>query len=549
MTVRPAEAKRSPVRAMPCSARCPTAASSSCHSAMALSPTTTTMSRNRPNGWPARSLSPAGLPRASWMASHPTARCSSPYPMNPIRVRASSGPLVATRQALRRALLATVMPLNAREHGVGKPGLGVTRGPIGYERRMTTSYHPAARPGAGLRSRELLQIAAVAGAALLFGVLLVLVRLQWVPLESVDRGLAAALNNAVAGHRPVVLALGFATRLGSHGVLLWLLAIASVVLLVRRRYRLVVFLVVSGIGSVILDPALKAAVGRLRPVVAHPVAIGGGDSFPSGHSLGSIIVYGALLMVFVPALPRRWRALAIAAAVVLVLAVGFTRLALGVHFLSDVLGACPLGGARGPGRLGTRLRRALRPRYPVGQVPQGKRQHPRGHDRPALVRRAPHAPARPDQLPRQRGRQHPRDPRGRARGRRVRAGVDPAVAAHRFPAGHDVRRADPVSRLGRARGPGAAGRPAPGGAAAHVELPVRARRRDDLPLRGDGGHLPAPDPRLVALAPGRRGGADAAVGDGRPDLPGHAPPHRHPRRGAARGRLADRDGLPGTAQL
>src|SRR6266545_1496307 len=352
MTVRPAEAKRSPVRAMPCSARCPTAASSSCHSAMALSPTTTTMSRNRPNGWPASvrnapawSLSPAGLPRASWMASHPTARCSSPYPMNPIRVRASSGPLVATRQALRRALLATVMPLNAREHGVGKPGLGVTRGPIGYERRMTTSYHPAARPGAGLRSRELLQIAAVAGAALLFGVLLVLVRLQWVPLESVDRGLAAALNNAVAGHRPVVLALGFATRLGSHGVLLWLLAIASVVLLVRRRYRLVVFLVVSGIGSVILDPALKAAVGRLRPVVAHPVAIGGGDSFPSGHSLGSIIVYGALLMVFVPALPRRWRALAIAAAVVLVLAVGFTRLALGVHFLSDVLGAWALGVA------------------------------------------------------------------------------------------------------------------------------------------------------------------------------------------------------------
>jgi len=210
---------------------------------------------------------------------------------------------------------------------------------------MTTSYHPAARPGAGLRSRELLQIAAVAGAALLFGVLLVLVRLQWVPLESVDRGLAAALNNAVAGHRPVVLALGFATRLGSHGVLLWLLAIASVVLLVRRRSRLVVFLVVSGIGSVILDPALKAAVGRLRPVVAHPVAIGGGDSFPSGHSLGSIIVYGALLMVFVPALPRRWRALAIAAAVVLVLAVGFTRLALGVHFLSDVLGAWALGVA------------------------------------------------------------------------------------------------------------------------------------------------------------------------------------------------------------
>src|SRR5947209_15686027 len=46
----------------------------------------------------------------SWIASHATARCSSPYPTNPTRVRISSGRLVATRVASRRALLATVMP-------------------------------------------------------------------------------------------------------------------------------------------------------------------------------------------------------------------------------------------------------------------------------------------------------------------------------------------------------------------------------------------------------------------------------------------------------
>src|SRR5205814_9225723 len=115
--------------------------------------------------------------------------------------------------------------------------------------------------------------------------------------------------------------------------------------LIRRRYRLVTFLVVSGAGALILDPALKAAVGRLRPVVAHPVATGGGNSFPSGHSLGSIIVYGALLMVFAPALPRRWRTPVIVAAAVLVALIGFSRLALGVHFLSDVLGAWALGVA------------------------------------------------------------------------------------------------------------------------------------------------------------------------------------------------------------
>src|SRR5438105_4197920 len=57
-----------------------------------------------------------------------------------------------------------------------------------------------------LRSPELLRVAAVAGGALLFGILLVLVRLQWVPLESVDHGVAAHLNSALAWRRPVIVA-------------------------------------------------------------------------------------------------------------------------------------------------------------------------------------------------------------------------------------------------------------------------------------------------------------------------------------------------------
>lgn len=189
------------------------------------------------------------------------------------------------------------------------------------------------------------RVAAVGAGALLFGVLIVLVRLQWVPLESVDHGLAAALNHAVAGHRPVVLTLGFVSRLGSVGFLGWLVAIGLVLLLVRRRYRLALYLLATEIGALILDPTLKIAVGRLRPVVAHPIATGGGNSFPSGHSLGSIIGYGALLLVFAPALPKRARRPVTVALAVLVVAIGFSRLALGVHYLSDVLGAWALGMA------------------------------------------------------------------------------------------------------------------------------------------------------------------------------------------------------------
>ena len=82
---------------------------------------------------------------------------------------------------------------------------------------------------------------------------------------------------------------------------------AVIVLAIRRRWRLAVYLLVTGAGALTLDPVLKALVGRLRPVVAHPIAYGNGDSFPSGHALGSIVCYGALFLVFLPAVRGMWR--------------------------------------------------------------------------------------------------------------------------------------------------------------------------------------------------------------------------------------------------
>ena len=114
-------------------------------------------------------------------------------------------------------------------------------------------------------------------------------------------------------------------------------------LAIRRRWRLAVYLLVAGAGALTLDPVLKSLVGRLRPVVAHPVAYGNGDSFPSGHALGSIVCYGALFLVFLPATRGRWRRLFTVAIVTLIAAIGISRLLLGVHYLSDVLGAWALG--------------------------------------------------------------------------------------------------------------------------------------------------------------------------------------------------------------
>ena len=140
--------------------------------------------------------------------------------------------------------------------------------------------------------RTLIPLAIVTAAALLFALLLLLVRLQWAPLESVDHRAAAWLNSLVAGHAAVVSLVKAVTWLGSGGVLWTLVGMAVVVLAIRRRWRLVVYVLVTGAGVLTLDPVLKALVGRLRPVVAHPIAHGNGDSFPSGHALGSLVCYG-----------------------------------------------------------------------------------------------------------------------------------------------------------------------------------------------------------------------------------------------------------------
>jgi undecaprenyl-diphosphatase len=193
--------------------------------------------------------------------------------------------------------------------------------------------------------RALVGLLAVVAAGVGFGVLLLLVRVGWRPLESVDHGSAAAVNGAVSGHHPWVTVLLAISALGGPAALWWLVTVGAVALLIRRQVALAVYLVVAGLGALALDPTLKLLVGRLRPVVAHPVAYGGGNSFPSGHALGSAVAYGALLLVFLPAVPRRRRGLATGVCVAVVAAVGLSRIALGVHYVSDVVAGWLLGVA------------------------------------------------------------------------------------------------------------------------------------------------------------------------------------------------------------
>ena len=194
------------------------------------------------------------------------------------------------------------------------------------------------------RQRQTLApLAIVTTAAVVFTILLVLVRLRWQPLESVDHDAATRLNNLIAGRGTVVTVVRDITLLGSTIALSVVITAAAVLVALRRRWRLAIYLVVTGAGALILDPVLKDLVGRLRPVLAHPIAHAPGNSFPSGHALGSMICYGAVFLVFLPAArgrQRTWFAIGIA---IIIALIGISRVLLGVHFISDVIGGWAIG--------------------------------------------------------------------------------------------------------------------------------------------------------------------------------------------------------------
>lgn len=133
------------------------------------------------------------------------------------------------------------------------------------------------------------------------------------------------------------------TDLGSPATF-YVLAIPVVVgLVVARRFVDAAFVGVAVWVGGWINITTKSLVGRTRPVFDDPIATASGKSFPSGHAMLSTIVYGAVLVLVWPRLPQRWRPAAITAAITVVLVIGFTRVALGVHHLSDVLGGYVMG--------------------------------------------------------------------------------------------------------------------------------------------------------------------------------------------------------------
>lgn len=180
-------------------------------------------------------------------------------------------------------------------------------------------------------------------AALPFGLLLKAVVDRDPALQSFDTALSEDLYGWTRGNEALVTVLKVISFLGKPLWFYLLIGGVCIYLFRSKRIRLLIFLLVSTLGGGIIDTIIKVTVNRGRPEVEIPLIDVVGKSFPSGHAMTSTIAYGALLLIFMPLVPRAWRATAITATVGLVLLIGFSRLALGVHFISDVIGGYVLG--------------------------------------------------------------------------------------------------------------------------------------------------------------------------------------------------------------
>jgi undecaprenyl-diphosphatase len=191
--------------------------------------------------------------------------------------------------------------------------------------------------------RALLGLAVVMVGVIVGAAVLVLAQSGWPPLERFDRGVAVALNHALAGKPMAATALTAITNLGGNAVIWWLATVTAAGMLLRRQVPLAVFLVLAGAGALALTPGIKLVVGWMRPYLANAELTAPGNGFPSGHAINATVFYGALVLVFLPAIPRRLRGLTIGLAITMVVLIGLTRAALGVHYISDVIAGWLLG--------------------------------------------------------------------------------------------------------------------------------------------------------------------------------------------------------------
>jgi undecaprenyl-diphosphatase len=133
-------------------------------------------------------------------------------------------------------------------------------------------------------------------------------------------------------------AMRFFTDVGSVYVMPILVAVTLLAFWLYRWRRAAVILAITLLGALVLEVALKDGFHRSRPTPYFGITAPHSFSFPSGHALFSFAFFGTLAALSSARVRRRTVRVAIwAAAVLMILLIGFSRIYLGVHYPTDVI--------------------------------------------------------------------------------------------------------------------------------------------------------------------------------------------------------------------
>jgi membrane-associated phospholipid phosphatase len=178
---------------------------------------------------------------------------------------------------------------------------------------------------------------------LVFGVLAFNVKTHG-PLLQWDVPLAREFHNDAANlsaHSIELILFGF--YIGKE--LIQVLTILLILYFFHKRFwpELTMVLIGPG-GGALLWYIVSHFFGRSRPEAQIGIVVSDPSSFPSGHVISSILFYGLLAYMLVPRMPSAfWKWFTVGAAVLALVYVAFSRLFLGGHYLTDILGGMALG--------------------------------------------------------------------------------------------------------------------------------------------------------------------------------------------------------------
>jgi undecaprenyl-diphosphatase len=154
-----------------------------------------------------------------------------------------------------------------------------------------------------------------------------------------------AVESAIhANTNPGLIQMMLIASLAGSQVIIIAAVVIGALFIWRHNWHDLLLLVIAVGGEELINLAFKSAFNRPRPVFSDPITLANGFSFPSGHAMGSMVFYGLIAYFLMRrSKPILDRILIVLIGLLIIAIIGFSRIYLGLHYPSDVVGGYSAG--------------------------------------------------------------------------------------------------------------------------------------------------------------------------------------------------------------